>query len=40
MKGVGARLEDGVDVAAAVAALSGVVHGSLNFELLNHRGVR
>ncbi len=36
MECVGAGLEDGVDVAAAVAALGGVIQRSLDFEFLNY----
>src|SRR5882724_574472 len=39
VKILGARFEDGVDVAAAVAALAGVVQRSLHLEFLNHIGI-
>ncbi len=40
MKFSGAGLEDGVDVAAAVSSLAGVVKRSLNLKLLDDVGVR
>ncbi len=39
MESVRARFENGIDIAAAVAALAGIVEGSLNLEFLNDVGV-
>src|SRR5216683_376456 len=39
MKFLGAGLQNGVDVSAAIAALTGVVERSLHFEFLNHVGI-
>src|SRR5713226_2613229 len=39
MKFLGAGLQNGVDVSAAIAALTGVIERSLHFEFLNHVGI-
>ena len=40
VESLGAGTQNGVDVAAAVAALAGVIEGGLDFEFLNNVGIR